>query len=188
MDNKTKILECSLELFSLHGFNSIGIQDIVDKVGIKKPTLYHYYGSKEGLLQSLLSEHFKPFNNAVRQAADYHGDLPKTLNEVAFAFISFAKDNKNFYRMILSMSFDPPESITLKTVTPFLTEQFQLIEELFIKASNNHGNLKGRHMRYAVSFIGMLNTYISLLLNEHVSLTDDLVYNVVHQFMHGIFS
>ena len=36
--------------------------------------------------------------------------------------------------------------------------------------------------------MGMINTYIALFLNGHIELTDRLVYQSVHQFMHGIFA
>ena len=47
--------------------------------GITKPTLYHYFGSKQGLLEALLAEHFERLNRQVREAAFYQGDLPETL-------------------------------------------------------------------------------------------------------------
>jgi len=34
----------------------------------------------------------------------------------------------------------------------------------------------------------MINTYISLALEQQVKLDDTLVYQAQHQFMHGIFS
>jgi len=34
----------------------------------------------------------------------------------------------------------------------------------------------------------MLNTYINLAINHQIELDDSLVYRVLHQFMHGIFS
>jgi TetR/AcrR family transcriptional regulator len=48
--------------------------------------------------------------------------------------------------------------------------------------------MKGRHRAYAATFLGMVNTYISLALNGYAKLDDDLVRKAVHQFMHGIFS
>jgi hypothetical protein len=34
----------------------------------------------------------------------------------------------------------------------------------------------------------MLNTYISISLNTHTAIDNDLAQKAVHQFMHGIFS
>ena len=55
MDNRSKILSCALKLFSARGYDAVGVQEIVDAAGITKPTLYHYFGSKRGLLETLLA-------------------------------------------------------------------------------------------------------------------------------------
>lgn len=54
MDNREKILRCALELFYHKGYDAVGIQEICQSAGITKPTLYHYFGSKYGLLEVLL--------------------------------------------------------------------------------------------------------------------------------------
>lgn len=49
MDNKELILKSALDLFYAKGYDAVGVQEIVDKAGISKPTLYYYFGSKLGL-------------------------------------------------------------------------------------------------------------------------------------------
>jgi len=39
-----------------------------------------------------------------------------------------------------------------------------------------------------VGFLGEINAMIGLYLNDELALTNDVVYQLVHQFMHGIFS
>jgi len=48
--------------------------------------------------------------------------------------------------------------------------------------------LRRRQARYAAAYLGVVNAVIGLYLNEELQLTDELVYQTVHQFMHGIFS
>ena len=54
MDNRELIVQSALELFYARGYDAVGVQEIVDKAGISKPTLYYYFGSKLGLLKVLL--------------------------------------------------------------------------------------------------------------------------------------
>jgi TetR/AcrR family transcriptional regulator len=63
-----------------------------------------------------------------------------------------------------------------------------LVEQMFEQAVTQHGNMRGRQRAYAASFIGLMNTYIGLWLNGHTELNDELVYRVVHQFEHGVYS
>jgi hypothetical protein len=48
--------------------------------------------------------------------------------------------------------------------------------------------LRGTQTRYAAGFLGAINAIIGLYLNDELTLTDALVHQTVHQFMHGIFS
>ena len=56
MDNRMNILEKALHLFYEKGYDAIGVQEIADAAGVAKPTLYHYFGSKYGLLQAVAME------------------------------------------------------------------------------------------------------------------------------------
>ena len=188
MDNRSNILSCALRLFASRGYDTVGIQEIVDTAGITKPTLYHYFGSKQGLLEALLKDYFDRLYTRVEQAAAYTGDLPFTLEKVVAAYFLFAKEQPAFYRMQLAMWFAPPQSDALKAVSQFNQKLHQLIEAMFIQAARDHGNMKGRHKAYAATLLGTINTYVALWLNGHVKLDDELVYKATHQFMHGIFS
>jgi AcrR family transcriptional regulator len=188
MDNRSALLKCALELFAARGYDAVGVQEIVDAVGITKPTLYHYFGSKQGLLQVLLEENASLLSGKLREAAAYQGDLTGSLIRVAKTFFGFALSNPTYYRMQLSMWFSPVESDPFKAVAELNKEQYRIVEELFLQAARDHGNTRGRHQAYALTFVGMLNTYIILWLNGYAEIEDELVYRVVHQFEHGIYS
>lgn len=187
MDNRSKILACALELFASYGYDAVGVQRIVEAAQVTKPTLYHYFGSKRGLLDALLETYYSQLHQAVEKAATYSGDLPLTLNKVAMVYFEFAKQNPVFYQMQLTMWFAPTHSEAFGTVAPLNEKQQSLIETLFIQAAEQHGNLKGRHRRYAATFLGMINTHIALSLNGYLELNQGLGHRAVHQFMHGIF-
>ena len=188
VDNRLKILECALTLFAARGYDAVGIQEIVDSAGITKPTLYHYFNSKRGLLDALLEKDFHGLLEELCIAGAYQGNLTLTLQKIVQIYFSFARAHPLFYRMQLTMYFASPDSEPNKAVRNFNLEQYKIIETVFIQAVKEHGNMRGRQREYAATFMGMINTYIALFLNGYVELTDGLVYQSVHQFMHGIFS
>ncbi len=188
MENRAKILECALALFSARGYEAVGVQEIVEAAGVTKPSLYHYFSSKLGLLDTLLEENFAGFLADLRKAALYERDLPLTLEKIARAYFDFACRQPAFYRMQLAMQFAPPDSQPNQAVARFWGEQYGIIEAVFVQAVTQHGNLRGRQRAYTATFIGMLNTYIGLFLNAQGELNDPLLYKAVHQYMHGIFS
>jgi len=188
MDNRAKIMSCALERFAARGYDAVGVQEIADAAGITKPTLYHYFGSKRGLLDELLSSHFGQLLQTVEPAAAYAGDLPLTLNRLAAAYLSYAQAHPLFYRFQLWLWFAPPDSDAFQAVAPLNEAQQALLEKVFLRAVDDHGNMRGRHRAYAATFLGMVNTYIGLALQGYTQLSDDLVHRAVHQYMHGIFS
>ncbi len=188
MDNKQKIVEIAVNLFSERGYEAVGVQEIVTAAEVTKPTLYHYFGSKIGLFREILKVKSNDFIDRLKAASEYKGDLPLTLNNIAKLYFDFAKNNKTYYRMLLGMSFGPPESESSKEVLGLFRIQFDLVNAIFISCVNDHGNMRGRNEAYAITFIGMINNYISLFFYGLVDLNDELLYKAVKQFMHGIFS
>lgn len=188
MENKDNILNIALDLFSIKGYDAVGIQEIVDKAGVTKPTLYHYFGSKRGLLDSLISGYLSVLCETVQSASLYNGDLPENMVNITKAVFNFAKHRKDFYRMYLSMCFASPGSEAYDAVLNYNKKLNSILEELFQQASKDHGNMRGRHKRYAFTFLGMINNYITLYLGNFIELNEETVYQAVQQFSYGIYS
>jgi len=51
-----EIVEAAVEVFSRKGFAAASLQDVADRVGLLKGSLYHYIDSKEGMLFRILQE------------------------------------------------------------------------------------------------------------------------------------
>ena len=184
-DNRSLLLEEALRLFASRGYDAVAVQEIVDAAGVTKPTLYHYFGSKAGVLESLLRARLAALFAAVQQAVTYRGDLVMNLHDLAQAYFHTANQDPLFYQYYLSLQYAPPDSLSHQAVAERNEVLFQLVVRLFEEALPH---MVGRQRRYAVTFVGMLNTFITLALNDYTTLDDDLVYSAVHQFMHGIYS
>lgn len=50
------ILEAAARLFATHGFADTTVRDIGDEVAIKSGSLYHYFASKDAILEAVLRE------------------------------------------------------------------------------------------------------------------------------------
>lgn len=188
MDNKTVIISVATEAFSRKGYDGVGIQEIVDLAGITKPTLYHYFGSKYGLLEAVLSNGYRDLIPSLQAAANYQHDLPKSLTDIFQAYIQFAADNSNFVRMTLAMQFTPVDSEAYPAIQPFEDLQQNLLERMFEEAVQDHGNMRGRARLYAASYLGLISSCLGLWLKGKVTYDNEFIYRTVHQFMHGIYS
>jgi AcrR family transcriptional regulator len=188
MDSRAGLLQAALTLFASRGYDGVGVQEVAEAAGVAKPTLYHFFGSKQGLLEELFDEYAARLDASLEQAAHYTGDLPLTLDRVVACYIDFATREPLFYRLELALCFAPRESDAHRAAVQHYERRHAILEDLFLKAVKQHGNMRGRHRRYAVTLVGMINSYIALQLNERLVITDRIRRDIVHQFGHGIYS
>ena len=63
-DTKQKILDKALELFSAQGYDSVSVGEIAKAVGIKAPSLYNHFPSKQAIFEAIVK------STAARYEAD----------------------------------------------------------------------------------------------------------------------
>ncbi|MCK9224061.1 MAG: TetR/AcrR family transcriptional regulator [Candidatus Muirbacterium halophilum] len=188
MAKKSIILNNALKLFTVFGYDNTGVQKIADISGITKPTLYHYFGSKDGLLYELIKINVEDFLKELYKSCEYNFDVRTTLEKVVFCFFKFAKEKPDFCKFFLNSEFSPNESDVRICSFFFRKNMFEYVKSIFEKAENDHGNMKGRSQRYTISFLGTINSYISMNYSELIELDDHCVKEVVRQYLYGIFS
>ena len=194
---KQTILNIALKLFSAKGYEGVAVSELTEAAGITKPTLYYYFGSKEGLYEAVCRLHYTQLNELISENAVYKPntelykeDIFLTLAKVTSAYFSFAKKNEAFFRIILSNMAMPSSSKVFKIVEKFHFVQFDIIENMFKNMAKSHGNLKGKSKTLSWVFIGTINSVVSLSFSgkSGQALNDKAVEEIVHQFMHGIYA
>ena len=98
-DNEThdKILNISTELFATRGYEAVSLRDIAKAVGIKEPSIYHYYKSKEALWEDVLSS----FETGYRHYFDWLKEENKNVDSPEALLDNFF--NKEFIEMLNPM-------------------------------------------------------------------------------------
>lgn len=110
MDRKTEIIYATLELAAEHGLRAVSMQQIADKVGIKKASVYNHFASREEIVEAMydfLREQSKANTAAVPMSLE---DLlkDKTLKEILMLVVNSYKNMStspemyNFYKIIMS--------------------------------------------------------------------------------------
>jgi TetR/AcrR family transcriptional regulator len=188
MDNRTTLLNVALDLFADRGYDAVGVQEIVSAAGVTKPTLYHYFGSKTALLQTLVDEQSAPLVAGLVSATQYAGDLPLTLSRIVQAYFDFASQHPTFYGLHLALWFAPAHSEARQIVVAFQESLYHMLEAVFAQAAADHGNMRDRQRAYAATLLGMINTYIALHLQGYLPLDQQIAQQAVQQFSHGIYS
>jgi len=192
MDNRENIMQCALNLFSDKGYDTVGVQEIVQAAGITKPTMYYYFKSKQGLLKALIQEKGELLMGRLAQAARTPGDITDKLLGLAHAYVRFAVEDEKFFMLMLSLMYYPRKNEAHQAIAPMISRQYCLVTETFEKEAKYLGNMNGRQEQFAMGFIGTLDCYITVQYEKGKSQEEiedsRAVYSVVHQFLHGIFS
>lgn len=120
MDTKQKILDEALTLFSEKGYANVYVADIAERVGIKAPSLYKHYKSKQAIFDAIIDEMNKRFEQQA-QALNINGsdatadsEIYKNMSEDALLelgrqfFLYFLHDdyNKRFRKMLTIEQFN----------------------------------------------------------------------------------
>lgn len=193
MSNREKIVECAIDLFFRKGYESVGVQEICNVAGVTKPTLYHYFKSKYGLLKAILEEKYAEFGYSLEAAASANGDIKSILHQVAKIYMEYSSANMKFNQLFMSLQYSGKESEGHRAVTPYMKRMFNSIEGIFNRASYELGNMYGRQYLFATSFLGAMTTYLLMRYSTNDNedsffISQDEIYNVLHQFLHGIYS
>lgn len=193
MDNREKILTCALELFYEKGYDAVGIQEICQRAGITKPTLYHYFGSKYGLLEVLLEREFSGFLSRLSEDACVSRGIEEALTAFAGTVIDFANENHEAYMLLMAFLYSARENEAYQAVQPYISKLYYLTVQLFEQASGQLGNMNGRQKQFATGFLGLINHYILFLSYQDqngdvAKVSEEQKRSLVHQFMCGIWT
>ena len=188
MGAKDRLIEIALKLFTERGYDAVGVQEIVEGAGVTKPTLYHHFGSKRGLLASVSASIWGDLMARLKEPLTYRGDLPLTLESVAAVILRFATERPRETQLIITTLSAPLRSEAREVMRPAAARLHDDVSEVFVHAAAQHGNMRGRHEAYARSFLGTVFTYVTLVLEGAERASDELPHRIVHQFSHGIYS
>jgi len=108
--SKEMIADVALALFARKGFESVGVNEIAEKTGLAKPSLYHHFGSKEGLLAAIVETRGQKLLDLTGTAAEYKHDIVMNLTGLFRESVGFACGNQDFFRLLLRLFASAPEA------------------------------------------------------------------------------
>jgi len=86
VDKRRQILDAAIRVFARQGFHSTRVSDIADEAGVAYGLVYHYFKSKDEVLNELFSERWSLLLAAIGET-DREGDSPRAKLEAVAGFI-----------------------------------------------------------------------------------------------------
>ena len=113
MDTKEALIKTAIELLCGEGLEGFSTRAVCSKVGVKSPTLYHHFGSLDGLLDQSLSVLLSKFlseKESQPHTEDVVGDLERGWDHALDFTLRYPKCYAAFLnRMLMGVKFSALE-------------------------------------------------------------------------------
>ncbi|MFZ9045909.1 MAG: TetR/AcrR family transcriptional regulator [Cyclobacteriaceae bacterium] len=178
--SKQKIFDAALELFGTKGFASTSIADIVKAAGISKGLLYHYFSSKDDLLEQLVgflldssSQKMEAFGEKKQQIRE--GEPKVRLKAMLDLFFLEMRENYRSWSLILSLTvqvhhFEFIHQLALQKARGYVVLMTDLFDQL------EYEDPKGEAMLLGALFDGIGMQYYVLKDEKYLEEIERSIY------------
>lgn len=104
-DLKESLIEATRSMIADDGLNNFSLRKAALAVGVSQAALYRHFSGKEQLLAALACNCFLQVGHQLQQAYERANDDPREkLKAVGLAYVIFASENPNLYRLMFDAS------------------------------------------------------------------------------------
>jgi len=181
-----RILLSSLGLFSTKGYDATSVREICEAAGITKPTLYHFYGSKEGVYRALVDGVLEPHRAEVARLLAEGGPVRHRLRGVARAYFERTRTNPDLVRFIFGLVHNPPSTAPATDFPRFYREVVRMIASAVDEGVAAGELAPGRADVRMLAFMGALaESVCGFLIIGEPELTPELADALVDTILDG---
>jgi TetR/AcrR family transcriptional repressor of nem operon len=193
MGQKELIIHESMKLFSLNGFMSTGINDIIEATKSSKGGFYHYFASKEELFYEVLEEAQRIWRGKCLDGIEQIDNTPNKVIQLLNNYKDkYLKDNDDFpggcLFITLSVELDDQRPHLAKEVEKGFNGLKRMLKR-FLEEGKELGEINGDIDTTAVSemlFTGMLGASVNCRLNDCETL--DMYINSLISYVNSLRS
>ena len=173
-DKRRMILDAAIRVFAQRGFHHCRVSDVADEAGVAYGLVYHYFGSKEEILNQLFSERWQLMLDAIVEI-DRRDDVAarEKLQMVASFIIDSYRYEPELMKVIIVEVTRAANSFG-RLHLPKIREAYELIAEIVEKARRD-GSFKADISAEfaAMCFYGAIEQLLSAWIFELRPQTDE---------------
>jgi len=194
-ERHNEILQKAQELFYKNGYNKTSVNMVIEALGISKGAFYHYFKSKEELLDCLSDD--LTTNIKLKIQAEINGpnlNAIDKLNKMYYASGSYKVENIDFIMVITDALYNDDNLLLRHKFHNKSTEDFVPLMAAIFQQGKDEGVFKiddPTIMARAVLLFGMsiaeYNAKLLLQLNDHPEKLDEM-YDYFHIYQSSVES
>ena len=100
-DRRQKILAAAVSVFAERGYEATRVGDIASEAGVAYGLVYHYFASKDAVLEAVFRESWGRLLTAVAQAEQTAGTAPERLGLVVKIVLRSWRDDPDLVRLLV---------------------------------------------------------------------------------------
>lgn len=128
VDTRTRVLEAAARLFAERGLEAVSIQDIRDASGVSNGSIFHHFGSKNGVaLHVYLDERRAYWDHAIAAVEAFDGDPIEALGAAVRATLAYQQahpERHNFMIECASSSWTRAHAEPVQALNAEFTQRF----------------------------------------------------------------
>lgn len=164
-DKKTAILETTMDLITENGFHATPMSMVASKAKVAAGTIYHYFPSKEDLINEIYALAKERMGNALMKNDDASKSYKERFMQFWMNLYSFFSENTSEFRFLEQYANSP----FISQETKEENEKFYKPVITFLEAGIKAGTLRPMNAKLMVNLIyGNVATVIKLKLSEQL--------------------
>ena len=132
-DKRRAILDAAIRVFARQGFHSARVSDVASEAGVAYGLVYHYFDSKDQMLNELFSERWSLLLDASEKVQEGEGSVREKLGGVAGFIIESYRHEPDLMKVIIVEVTRAANSFG-RTHLAEIRQAYELIEKIVADA------------------------------------------------------
>lgn len=139
-DKRRLILDAAVRVFARQGYGGCRVSDIADEAGVAYGLVYHYFRSKDAVLDTLFLERWNVLVETIREVEEWQVPVDRKLHAVAGFIIDSYRHDPDLMKVIIVEVTRAADTFG-RTHLGKIREAYQAIADI-VEAGQRRGELR----------------------------------------------
>jgi AcrR family transcriptional regulator len=169
-DLKNALIKAGVEILSKEGVGSLSLRKVAKEAGVSHAAPYAHFSDKQALIAAISTEGYRMLYERIDAAVQQHaGDPLRQLVEAAWAYVRFALDDPDHFKITLSGVVEKEKDYP--AFVEMSRKSFGLVVQIVEACQKAEVLNPGPADVMAVSVWSLVHGFVSLLLEDQISQT-----------------
>lgn len=188
VNTKTKIFSVAAHLFAEKGYNGVSMREISEQSGVSKPTIYYYFGSKEGIYQELVNTGLSHISIEIEKVHSLDMPIKEKLVLLLKRFFQYSLKYPEFVKFFITLSEASKNFSFLEKSKDEADKRSEILVQMIQQGVNTGEFGASAKPELAAAIYGSVLWFFiwRQLLSKEQMLTDQLAEDIIEMLFKGL--